>query len=732
MTGSFLTSNLVDLLRASVLAGAYTWITWKVGRAILSRLGFAGTYGVSESFALGASALGFLWTLLAWAGCAYYPVIVILAILPAFFRINTPVPLHPGALGTGNLRAGLRNPIAFAAMLATASLVLYAVIQCAANIRGGDMDIYHLVIPRSILWRHEFVLNAFSHDAGFSYGWQLYALPAFFAGGEHCFVLMSAAAFVLLLLAIGEPIANRYGATTAWACILAVSFLLCGVARESLTNNDIPLMLIEVAGIRLALLAPGRAGAALGSMVGLLCGFMLAIKPQGLGTAFLLAIWLLFFSGGTLPAILAFAVGLSLLGLVWPLVSWLSYGSPIPQIMLLWAPSSGFLPQMKETMPVLMGNFAVWYRSNYARLFSQGMEGWTLLLCCIPLLGFRSARRDPAVRLLLGYAAARALILTLLSKGDMAIVFHDRYHLASYGALGMAAVLGVWHAAESSRVARAMWAQCAVAAAILLAAARLWLAPVQIVNPTGEPGGFRTEYWPSLASSAAAAMHSLAQQKGGGEYGMGSDWASEFLPADAVVATTAIDPYHLDRNFLQILPVSQNKIDLAGSPAAILASLRRVGATHLQLTQYSGLNLWMNAPVDKWLQSARKIPREPGVERLVWFLYPTDKGDQAFYRIDAGAQVDPAGAVPTTPVGAELLTSPDGTLWVNWKPIPYGEVEVSLVQAHASAASLGGTRAEYGRFPIRMLMPKTFTIRLAHRVDGRSSGSIDIPGLTAR
>jgi hypothetical protein len=43
-------------------------------------------------------------------------------------------------------------------------------------------------------------------------------------------------------------------------CILVAGFIPCGVARESLANNDVPLILREVAGIRLALLPPGRGG----------------------------------------------------------------------------------------------------------------------------------------------------------------------------------------------------------------------------------------------------------------------------------------------------------------------------------------------------------------------------------------------------------------------------------------------------------------------------------------
>jgi hypothetical protein len=585
------------------------------------------------------------------------------------------------------------------------------------------------VIPRSILWNHRFILNPFSHDAGFSYGWQVYALPVYFVGGEHGFVLLSAAAFMLLLAAMGSPLARRYGPTTAWVGILVAGFVLCGVARESLTNNDVPLMLVEVAAIRMAIVSPQPAGMALDLAIGLLCGFAVAIKPQGVGTVILLAAWLLLRAGRRAPsAAFAFAGGFAPLALVWPLINLLSYGSPFPQIMLLWPPSTGYLPQMRETMAVLMANFGLWYRLNYLRIFSQGMEGWTLLLLCgSPFLFLRSARRDPAVRLLLGFAFGRALVLTLLSRGDPAIVFHDRYHLASYVAVGVAVIIGAYHAVTARRLPRWALQHYAGAAAVVLATVRLFLSPVQMLSPTGNPGSNRAEPRPSMASSTLTALASLAEPRAAGGIGIGSDWVSEFLPSGAVVATTAIDPYQLGRPFLQILPVSQNRIDLAGPPGDILAALRREGAGYLQLTEYSGLNLWMNPLIGKWLQSARRIPHEPGVERLVWFDYPTDKGAQAIYRISGDAGGDPAAAEPTEPDHAALAREADGTLWVRWRPIQAGEVEVLGVPRDGSASELGGTRASFGRFPLLAHLRDVDAIRLIHSVNGKRSAYIDLP-----
>ena len=208
-------------------------------------------------------------------------------------------------------------------------------------------------------------------------------------------------------------------------------------------------MLVEVAALRVAILPP-RPDAGRWS-----CGrprvrFAVAIKPQGLGTVLLVACWILVRARRRAPSAAAvFACGFAPLALVWPVINLLSYGSPLPQIMLLWPPRGGYLPQMRETMAVLMSNFGLWYRLNYARLFSQGMEGWTLFLVCgAPFLLKRQARRDPAIRLLLGFAVGRALLLTVLSRGDPAIVFHDRYHLASYIALGIAVMLAVHHAVE--------------------------------------------------------------------------------------------------------------------------------------------------------------------------------------------------------------------------------------------------------------------------------------------
>ncbi len=331
------------------------------------------------------------------------------------------------------------------------------------------------------------------------------------------------------------------------------------------------------------------------------------------------------------------------------------------------------------------------------------------------------------IRLLVGFAVGRALLLTVLSKGDPAIVFHDRYHLASYIAIGIAVMLGVHHAVVQRKLPRWALLHYAAAAAILLATTRLFLSPLQILSPTGTTGSNRVELRPSMAEDACKALGTLAEARGGGPLGIGSDWISEFVPAGALVATTVIDPYPLDRPFLQILPVSQTRIDLARPPGEILGALRREGAGFLQLTEFSGLNLWMNPTISGWLQSARRIPNEPGVERMVWFSYPTDKGSQAVYRISGAVDSDPAGARPSAPELGKLERGTDGTLWVRWRPIAFGEIEVLGVPGLGGTPALGGTRAAYGRFPIRTALPGVDSIRLVHRVNGRSSAATDIP-----
>jgi len=82
-----------------------------------------------------------------------------------------------------------------------------------------------------------------------------------------------------------------------------------------------------------------------------------------------------------------------------------------------------------------------------------------------------------------------------------------------------------------------------------------------------------------------------------------------------------------------LLPVSQEKIDLSQSPEAIFKDLLAMGITHLHLTQYSGLNGWMNPKIDEWLRSARSIPELPGVELVMHTLYFSGKGEQAVYRL---------------------------------------------------------------------------------------------------
>ena len=135
----------------------------------------------------------------------------------------------------------------------------------------------------------------------------------------------------------------------------------------------------------------------------------------------------------------------------------------------------------------------------------------------------------------------------------------------------------------------------------------------------------------------------------------------------------------------------------------------------------------MNPPITRWLRSAVRIPGEPGVERLVWFSYPTDKGDAVGLQDSGTVDGDPAGARPSLPELGGLERGADGTLWVRWRPISFGEVEVLGVPGLAGKSALGGTRASYGRFPIRTALLDVRVIRLIHRVNGMASAAADIP-----
>jgi hypothetical protein len=95
-----------------------------------------------------------------------------------------------------------------------------------------------------------------------------------------------------------------------------------------------------------------------------------------------------------------------------------------------------------------------------------------------------------------------------------------------------------------------------------------------------------------------------------------AEYISHELPPDAIVATITIAPYPLNHRFMQVLPFTQNTIDLDQAPSEIAAALRQYSACYLHLPYATSLNPWMNDAIIKWVDRVREICRLPGAQVL--------------------------------------------------------------------------------------------------------------------
>jgi hypothetical protein len=720
--------NLPGLAWSLTAAVLYAASTLALGSRLAPpcRPGWEGL-GIAIRFALGAAAFGLLFTLLAMLRIAFPPLILALALLPAALAIGRWLINRKSIPELSILRwQQFKGSAAhYCAAFGIALLLAYPLAQSLAWPRGSDMTIYHLVIPRTILWNHGLLFNAFSHDAGLFYGWQLYALPAYLMGGDRAFQLCSFMALAVLLLASYRVLSARYSTLTGLLGALLVVAVICGMSRESVVNNDIPLVLLEITLLGFAaVVIPGRGAAGL---LGLLGGFAIAVKLVAVSTVGLAYVIYLWRSGkpfrwgwiGILATSTVLSVG------PWPLFNYLASGSPIPHFLLLWPPDTGYLPHYQESITYLMQYFGDWYQKNFLRLFSQGLEFVPALILGYLFMPFvRQARADPLCLTLAAFALLKTLLILALNRFDMALIFHDRYHMASYVLLVLSGMLCWMHAVRPTLAIRPRLETVVLPALILISTLHLYRTNVSAVQVNGKGIPDTATTYPSLKRGLFSAVGRLAEHPGGGSLGVAYDFAAEVLPPGAVIATTVIDPYLLQRPFLQMLPVSENVIDLALPPEQLRRALLAQGATHLHLARHTGLNPWMDPVIDRWLESLRKLPQLPAVRRLLYLNYATQKGLQGFYEL---APVTPGNAGFRQLHDVRLTQEPDGTLIVRWQREPGGDVKINLRNARGPSTPLGEAASEMGQFPIRLDLPGEATLEVVCLVAGQPVQTLDLP-----
>jgi hypothetical protein len=637
------------LLAARALAGAllYAFTTVLLGDMLLRRLrAVGGPFHIELAAVAGMAVYSAAFTMLALAGAAHPVVVLAVVAIPVLLGWPHAPEIWRALTVSGKWVPPRAGPVGWWAVVIL-TYVAYAGMMVVTNPLGGDLGNYHLIVPRDVLWNHSFVFNRFSHDAGIPYGWHLYGLPAFLIGGDRGYVALSLVAFALLLRFVW--IVGRMWRDDVFGAAAAAitAFTLCGLARSNVANNDVPTILVEATALLLAVYRLPIPPASQAGLFGLLCGFGLAMKLQLAASAMILPV--LFIAriarGDWRLIATAAAVGLPL-AVIWPTVTFANTGSPLPQVMMALRTEGPPPAHMREAMAVLEAGFGQWYQHNVERFFLHGMEGFTLLLAGAPAALLLRAT-GPVARLphlLVAFALGRWLLLAA-STQRADIVWHDRYHLISFVALGIAGLCSWDRLIRPERAG--LWPPGATPVVLVVSIAVAWqcIARYDMRTPDPlRPSGERYERRGSLLDEMRAKVRTFQEPPGAGPNGGLYDWMAEHLPRDAKVATTVIDPYHIQRQAIQLLPVSQDEIDLSQPPDALLLALRELGVTHLHLTQFSGLNPWMNPEIDRWLAGVRRIPMLPCVELLQRSDARSDKGEQAVYRLVSADAGGPAAA----------------------------------------------------------------------------------------
>jgi hypothetical protein len=571
--------------------------------------------------------------------------------------------------------------------------LFYAFLMTGVNPIGGDLANYHMVIPRAVLWDHAFIFNPFSHEAGLSYGWHMFGVGSFLFGAERGYVLLSFWVFLLTCLLVFEVFAERYGKRIGLAAAFVCGFVICGLSRDSIANDDGSLLLAEM--VALYMLFTTRYA------WGWVVGFALSIKFTAFGAPVALAA-IRFAQERSIRTICIAALISLPMAAIWPLVNFFNTGSPLPQMM------RPVLPQLSETMAFLTRAYGLWYSMNWSDQFTGGMVGLGLLLLAIPFgLLSREFLQDRLVRVLAAYAVLRFIVVVfIVRRAD--VLWHDRYHLSTYLALSLVSLIAAKTFLREMSPTGVAWL------AGSLTAVQLFTSTIQAI-PAG-PHNERVEFQtvPSMLQRMRSQLETFREVPGGSRMGEGFGWISQHLPQDALIATTVVDPYYLRRRYIELLPLSQQEIDLSASPETILAELRRRGVTHLHLAQYSGFNVWMNEIIQKWLANLNRIPELPGVRKLASLLNHAGKGREDIYRI-AGSEPE----FPVTPFDPKAFIE-NGALVVLWTPT------AGTVDIYQGDTMLGEVGGQFGDFRTHENVSPGMRLHVS-RDDGQSTDLV--PGI---
>ena len=522
-------------------------------------------------------------------------------------------------------------------LIALSIVFLYVAFYCFIPFYGADIGIYHLVAVRDLIWFEGYRYNPFFFGSGIPQGWQHYGVIAYFWGGEAAYLGLSFWCFIGILLIIkrvgDQFLANRQGLVNL--VVLSTGILIVNFLQDSAPNNDIPATYIELIIIFYFLFNKEIKYSRVNIVtLGLLSGFLLSIKLTNIvGVLIIYSIYLFRCRQNFMRVLIPLALATALLGVLWPLMDLIDYGSPLPQALAAFKIHGHFLPQLVSANAIIENYHGGWYSENFSRLFSlrylSVLISITFSIFMLPFV----LKFDKAFRVFIfgavSYGLVRVALFFLISP-RLDVLFHDRYHLISYILLSMVGLLIIFCKFDFGEHSKKSYLLIGLGYLTLFFGI---LSSSILKFPNGDNNN-RPSFVviPSILESLTTRFNLLYRSN----VIFRSDivaYIQESTPADAIIGTLVMAPYAYNRKFSQLLPLSQSKIDLTLSPEDLLNEIRKNNISYLHLTNSPGLVPGVASAIAPWLSNLNQIPLEPGVQLIKKIDYGNGI-QEALYKIN--------------------------------------------------------------------------------------------------
>jgi hypothetical protein len=603
-----------------------------IGRILLIRsCAWFGVFRYHYALALGAAVQGLALSLIAILNIAYSEILLFLFIFPLILIIFDSVyflelvNFFSGRAMKVNLYfriPSLRKVIIFFQML----LILYVFVFCFTGYKGADLAIYHLNNVRDIIWNHGFRYNNYSFAAGIPLGWHSFGAPSFLIAAESAFLGLTFWFFIAFINFVSIFINNiKISISVLYAdlAVLTLSFIVVVFLQGSVPNNDLPATYLEIILFLMVLDFKEKKSKLYGCYIGLLSGFIIAIKLTSIvGVAIsLITYFILCFLDKSLKHFLLAILIAIAFSIIWPVVTLFNSGSFLPQALIPYKFFGTYLNQFTESAKVIEMVHSHWYSSN-AVLFSGQKFLVPLLISGIFFYvvsrSFVLSTFNTVILFGVSYALIRFILFVIISP-RLDVIFHDRYHLVTYILL---AFLGfscwvILLRDSFNKIVLKRFNRNLDLAYIALGLIFFGLCSSYKMNfPDAREDEPRSIIIDSIPVQIANRLKI---------YLRGPEWESDlffsyvrkYTNDNDIIATTLMAPYDFNRKYIQLHPVAQNMIDLDSSPKEILRLLKIQGVTYLHINPYPGLVPGATPLLDHYLNNLYKIPEEPGVVMIL-------------------------------------------------------------------------------------------------------------------